>query len=129
MPTVARGLFKWICRRSATLEDLADRLNHFWTFGLLLLFAAIISWRQSYWSPLHCWMPAQFTDAMKVHTEVVCWNSYFILDLEEELNLRKAYEKLNISFSDAESIRPLGHTKFPFVHQKQPMTKRMWRKK
>ncbi|KAL4217536.1 hypothetical protein ACF0H5_023985 [Mactra antiquata] len=122
MPSVAKGLFKWIFRRSATLEDLADRLNHFWTFGLLLLFAAIISWRQSYKNPIRCWSPASFTGAMIVYVEDVCWNSYFILDSEEERKMReKLEEKFNVSYR-GDDVNPSfeSRRKTLFVHQNQP---------
>ncbi|XP_045193323.2 innexin unc-9-like [Mercenaria mercenaria] len=78
MPTVSRGLYKWLLWRGATLEDFADRLNHFWTFGLLLILACIISWKQGYNSPISCWVPAQFTDSFTSYTHQHCWNSYFI---------------------------------------------------
>lgn len=113
MPTVSQGLFKWLFLRGATLEDLADRLNHFWTFGLLLLFASVISWKQSYNKPISCWLPAHFTDSMQRYTEETCWNSYFITyprDLEDaDHELMKMF---NISFYsrdfDDEKKKTLG---------------------
>lgn len=91
MPSVSRGLYKWFCRRSATLEDLADRLNHFWTFGLLLLFAAIISWRQTYSRPIQCWTLPEFTAEMSAYAHDVCWNSPYILYPDDQ---EKAQEKI-----------------------------------
>lgn len=78
MPSVSRGVYRWLFYTSATLEDFADRLNHIWTVGLLLLFACIVSWKQGYSQPIACWCPAQFTDSMIRYSESACWDSYII---------------------------------------------------
>lgn len=78
MPSVSKGFCKWLLWRGASLEDFADRLNHFWTFGLLLLLACIVSWKQSYSTPINCWTPAEFTGAYNNYVNTLCWNSYFI---------------------------------------------------
>ena len=77
MPTVSRGMFSWLFHRGARLEDFADRLNHVWTFGFLLLLATIISWKHGYQHPISCWCPAEFSDAMVEHVHKTCWHSYF----------------------------------------------------
>lgn len=78
MPTVGQSMFYRQFHHGATLEDFADRLNHFWTFGLLLVLACIISWIQNYGYPIQCWTPAEFTDAMVDYANSKCWNSYLI---------------------------------------------------
>ena len=80
MPTVGRGLFRWLFCSGARLEDFADRLNHVWTFGLLLLLGAIISWKHSYRSPISCWSPNEFTLQQVSYTHQTCWHSYYIED-------------------------------------------------
>ncbi|XP_053405548.1 innexin unc-9-like [Mercenaria mercenaria] len=99
MPTVNKGLYKWLIGRGTTLEDFADRLNHFWTFGLLLLFASIISWKQGYNKAINCWVPAEFTDSMVNYAEATCWNSYFIHYLrDQEKADEEILEMFNITF-------------------------------
>ena len=78
MPTVGRGLFRWLFCSGARLEDVADRLNHVWTFGLLLLLGVIISWKHGYHSPISCWCPIEFSGSMVLYTHQTCWHSYFI---------------------------------------------------
>ena len=114
MPTVSRGLYKWMIGRGSTLEDLADRLNHFWTFGLLLLLACIISWKQGYNKAINCWAPAEFTDSMVRYMEETCWNSYFIVyPRDEEKAEEEIMEMFNVSFK---KYFALEHFSFPRVH-------------
>ena len=80
MPTVGRGLFRWFFCSGARLEDFADRLNHVWTFGLLLILGAIISWKHGYQDPISCWCPNEFRGAMVMYTHQTCWHSYYIKD-------------------------------------------------
>lgn len=62
----------------ARLEDFADRLNHVWTFGLLLLLGVIIGWKHIYQSPISCWCPIEFSGSMVEYTHQTCWHSYYI---------------------------------------------------
>ncbi|XP_045191300.2 innexin unc-9-like [Mercenaria mercenaria] len=99
MPTVNKGLYKWLIGRGSTLEDFADRLNHFWTFGLLLLFASIISLKQGYNKAINCWVPAVFTDSWWNYAEATCWNSYFIhYPRDQEKAEEEIMEMFNITF-------------------------------
>lgn len=84
MPTVARGLFRWLFYSGARLEDFADRLNHVWTFGLLLILASVISWNHNYSSPITCWCPPDFTAATVRFTHQTCWHSYYFKESEDE---------------------------------------------
>ena len=88
MPTVSRGLFRWLFQGGARLEDFADRLNHVWTFGLLLVLGAVISWKNSYSDPISCWAPQEFTNALVEYTHKTCWNldTYF-LPMEDDIPL------------------------------------------
>ncbi|XP_052803260.1 innexin-5-like [Mya arenaria] len=78
MPTVSRGLFMSLFRRSAALEDMSDRLNHVWTVCLLLVLAAVTSWRQAYSTTIDCFCPSHFTANQVRAAEGVCWGSYGI---------------------------------------------------
>lgn len=111
MPSVSRGLYRWLFQRSAVLEDFADRLSHFWTVGLLLLLACIISWRQTYTSPIACWCPAEFTQTMDVYTHSYCWNSYAI---QYQENVEQAMKDFNVSGFEREDLRT---TRLPLVSQ------------
>ena len=74
MPTVSRGLFRWLFQSGCHLEDFADRLNHVWTCGLLLILGAIISWKHNYGVPISCWTPPQFTTGFTLYTMHTCWH-------------------------------------------------------
>ena len=79
MPAASRGLFRWLFRGGARLEDFADRLNHVWTFVLLLVLGAVISWKHGYQSPITCWTPAHYEESLS-QTDFVdqtCWASYY----------------------------------------------------
>ena len=78
MPTVARGVFRWLFHSDARLEDFADRLNHVWTFGLMLISGALISWNYGYEDSITCWCPAQFTRNMISYTHKTCWHRDFL---------------------------------------------------
>jgi hypothetical protein len=116
MPTVSKGLYKWLIGRGSTLEDFADRLNHFWTFGLLLLLACIISWKQGYNKAINCWAPAEFEEPMVRYTEETCWNSYFIVyPRDAEKAEEEIAEMTNVSF---QRYPFLDLNLFPFVTSK-----------
>ena len=70
-----KGMLSRLFQKAAIFEDFADRLNHFWTFGLLLLLAGIISWKQSYNKPMVCWAPSGFSFNMIQYAESLCWES------------------------------------------------------
>ena len=74
MPSVSRGLFRWLFHPAATLEDFADRLNPVWTVGLLLILASVLSWRHAYMGSISCWCPSSFTTHMVTYSEMECWN-------------------------------------------------------
>ncbi|XP_052784560.1 innexin unc-9-like [Mya arenaria] len=81
MPTVSRGLYNWLFRRSAALEDMADRLSHVWTVGLLLVLAAVTSWRQAFSRTIECFCPAEFTSNHVRAVEAMCWGYHGIKNL------------------------------------------------
>ena len=84
MPTVGRGLFRWLFCSGARLEDFADRLNHVWTFGLLFILGAIISWKHGYQEPISCWCPSEFPAQSVRYAHQTCWHSYYIEELKGE---------------------------------------------
>ena len=95
MPTVSRGLFRWLFQGGACLEDFADRLNHVWTFGLLLVLGAVISWKHGYQSPITCWTPAEFMPAHVNYAHETCWHSYKI-----KLPIRGDNNPLSLRYND-----------------------------
>ena len=87
MPTAGRGLFHWLFCSGARLEDFADRLNHVWTFGLLLVLGAIISWKHGYQDPISCWCPLEFPGFMVRYTHQTCWHSYYIQEPDDDTDV------------------------------------------
>ena len=79
MPSITQGLYHYLFRGGASLDDFADRLNHVWTFGLLLLL--VISWKYVYQDPITCWCPAEFTNSHVDFTQRICWASYQYYDM------------------------------------------------
>lgn len=78
MPTVSTGMFRWLYGQGASLEDFADRLNHIWAFGLLLLLACVVCLRHTFISPINCFTPREFAQSQVTFCESHCWNSHFI---------------------------------------------------
>lgn len=66
--------------QKSTGDDWIDRLNHLYTVILLIIFAIVVSTGQFVGDPIHCWCPAEFTDAFEAYTESYCWisNTYYI---------------------------------------------------
>ncbi|WAR27977.1 hypothetical protein MAR_013681 [Mya arenaria] len=52
---------------------MADRLSHVWTVGLLLVLAAVTSWRQAFSRTIECFCPAEFTSNHVRAVEAMCW--------------------------------------------------------
>jgi hypothetical protein len=71
---VVKGTFG----RSVKLEAWSDRLNHVWTFGLLLLLAALCAWARHYTVAIRCWCPNQFPTQMVEYTHELCWSSQWV---------------------------------------------------
>ena len=93
MPTVSKGLFRWLFYNGARLEDFADRLNHVWTFGLLLILGAVISWKHNYSEPISCWTPSSFPVSNVRNVHQTCWHSYYIrYPTKEYLGTKLTYQ-------------------------------------
>lgn len=61
-------------------DDLIDRLNHFYTTGILIIFTVVVSARQYVGDPIRCWCPAEFPGTHVDYTNNICWisNTYYI---------------------------------------------------
>ena len=61
-------------------DDIVDRLNHFYTTGLLIIFTVVVSARQYVGDPIRCWCPAEFPGTHVDYTNNICWisNTYYI---------------------------------------------------
>lgn len=67
-------------------DDLVDRLNHFYTTGILIIFTVVVSARQYVGDPIRCWCPAEFPGTHVDYTNNLCWikDTYYI-PLEEQV--------------------------------------------
>ena len=61
-------------------DDFIDRLNHYYTVIMLVIFTVIVSTNQYVGDPIQCWCPADFTENRVDYTNFVCWvsNTYYI---------------------------------------------------
>jgi len=61
-------------------DDVADRLSHFYTPAILVVFAAIVSSKQYVGEPINCWVPAHFSGAHEEYANSFCWirNTYHV---------------------------------------------------
>jgi hypothetical protein len=78
--TTAQGL-PWIKSLKAPNDDEhADRLNHRYTVGFLLVCALIATGSPFIFNRITCWVPAQFVGAYSTYTNNYCWisNTYYI---------------------------------------------------
>ncbi|OWF49230.1 innexin unc-9-like [Mizuhopecten yessoensis] len=61
-------------------DDFIDRLSHYYTVIILIIFTVIVSTNQYVGDPIECWCPADFTENRVEYTNFVCWvsNTYYI---------------------------------------------------
>ncbi|KAK6165843.1 hypothetical protein SNE40_022677 [Patella caerulea] len=75
-------------------DDIIDRLSHHWTVLILVIFVIITSTSQYAGDPIHCWCPAEFSDAYVDYAEAACWikNTYYI-PIGDEIPLMPSHRK------------------------------------
>src|SRR5689334_14801202 len=76
----ARGL-PWIKSLKAPNDDEhADRINHRYTVGFLIVCAIIATGSPFIFNRITCWVPAQFVGAYSTYTNNYCWiaNTYYV---------------------------------------------------
>ncbi|KAL3855097.1 hypothetical protein ACJMK2_014327 [Sinanodonta woodiana] len=69
-------------------DDLVDRLNHFYTTGILIIFTVVVSARQYVGDPIRCWCPAEFPGTHVDYANNICWiaNTYYV-DIQKPIPL------------------------------------------
>lgn len=74
-------------------DDSTDRLFHKYTTTMLAAFAVVVSTSQFVGDPIHCWVPAHFSDGWLEYTNSYCWvkNTYHV-SFDESLPSTKKYE-------------------------------------
>ncbi|CAD5126531.1 unnamed protein product [Dimorphilus gyrociliatus] len=74
-------------------DDSIDRLFHKYTTTMLAAFAIVVSTSQFVGDPIHCWVPAHFSDGWLEYTNSYCWvkNTYYI-DFDKRLPAEKTNE-------------------------------------
>ena len=98
--SILEALSKVTLSRGARDDDGVDQMHHFVTVALLAAFAALVGMNQYVGDPIHCWVPAQFTDSHQAFMENLCWisNMYYV-PMDEPLPYKKADRMLrDISF-------------------------------
>lgn len=61
-------------------DDFIDRLSHYYSVIIIIVFTVIISTNQYVGNPIECWCPADFTENRVYYTNFVCWvsNTYYV---------------------------------------------------
>lgn len=78
--STAQGL-PWIKSLNAAKDDEhADRLNHRYTVGFLLVCVFITTGSPFVFNRISCWVPAQFVGSYSTYTNNYCWisNTYYV---------------------------------------------------
>jgi len=61
-------------------DDVADRLSHLYTTGILVVFSIVVSSKQYVGDPINCWVPAHFSGSHEEYANSFCWirNTYYV---------------------------------------------------
>jgi len=61
-------------------DDFADRLSHFYTTAILVVFSVVVSSKQYVGEPINCWVPAHFSGSHEEYANSFCWirNTYYV---------------------------------------------------
>lgn len=54
-------------------DDSVDRLNHRYTFALVMVFLVLVAGKQYVGQPIECWVPKEFSGDWQTYTENYCW--------------------------------------------------------
>mgnify|MGYP001035860305 CR=1 FL=1 len=96
----ARGL-PWIKSFNSPDDDEhADRLNHRYTVGFLLVCAVVASGSPFVFNRISCWVPAQFVGAYSKYTDNYCWisNTYYVPSNETVPHSKLVRERAEIGY-------------------------------
>lgn len=74
-------------KRSVHNDDLfVDRLNHRYTVGIIVFFAAVVTASHYSGKPINCWVPGHFTGNYGSYADDICWvSSTYNVPLSDDL--------------------------------------------
>lgn len=74
-------------KRSLRNDDLfVDRLNHRYTVGIIVFFAAVVTASQYSGKPINCWVPGHFTGNYGSYADDICWvSSTYNIPIDDDL--------------------------------------------
>jgi innexin len=78
-------------------DDAVDRLNHRYTFAMIMIFLVLIAGKQYVGQPIECWVPKEFSNDWQAYTENYCWiKSTYWVPMDEEIPEDKELRHQNL---------------------------------